>query len=181
MKLQRINQILEGKNYHYILINHFKFLENSEINNIRDFSLQFVNSEYFLNEYVADITKNWDNKLQFPFNIEMLENNDIHAKDEYIIDFLLNNFILEYKKAGIDVTNGFGDDFQFSVNVLKNYISNFKFDNKFSLLTTDDFPHTSEKVVDLYQIMNYIVDYFYFGIIPLKNNNEFITFESAYE
>ena len=161
MKLQRINQILDG----------------------RDFSLQFVYSEYFSNEYVADIRKEKpsDDWLPFPFNIELLQLNDIHLKEEVVTDFLLNNFILEYEKAKVDITNGFGENFQFSVDILKKYLSDFKFDNKFSFLTTYDFPHTSEKIVELYQIMNYIVDYFYFGIIPLKDKKEFITFEFAYE
>ncbi|SFB30952.1 hypothetical protein SAMN05660845_2522 [Flavobacterium swingsii] len=185
MKLEKTEQVIEGIDFHYILINHFKILENDTIDDLRQFTLDFANSDYFLDEYIANTKKekkiDETNFLPFAFNVKKLNKNDFKLKKESVITFIEKSFIDRFKEDEFEPTDDFYIDFKFSIKVLDDYLKKYRIDDSFTIIDIDYFPNTSEKVTELYQEMGYIVDYFYFGVIPLKNKNEFVTFELAYE
>ena len=185
MKLEKIKQVLEGIDFHYVLINHFKILENYVIDDLNQFTLDFANSEYFLDEYIANTKKekkiDKTNFLPFAFNVKKLSKNDFKLKKGSVTTFIEKSLIDSFKEPEVELTDDFYDDFKFSIKILNDYLKNYTVEESFSIIDIDDFSNKSEKVTGLYQEMGYVVDYFYFGVIPLKNKNEFVTFELAYE
>ena len=181
MKLKRIDQILGGRNCHYILLNHFKLTEGQVGSDLQTFTLNFLNSKCFVSTYIADIkkVKGVSEFLPFPFNPKQLREEDF----EVIAEPLTKQLKLHFAKMENDFrsNNKEIEWFNSSLNLLDEYMGTLDVKNYFSLISIDNFDNKSRKVADLLQKIGYVFDYFYFGIIPLKAEDEILTFELAYE
>ena len=102
MKLQRLHQIIDGNEAHYVLINHFKIIEKSSTDDLQQFALDFINSDYFKHDCVADSKKarpHLANQfLSFPFEIKKLTVDDFKIIEGNAAAHLLSYALSFYNK-----------------------------------------------------------------------------------
>jgi hypothetical protein len=94
MNLLRTKQILDGIEFHYILINKFK----SEEEFGKKFPVEFLNSSYFSQDAQIDFKKTLSDKeknqyLPFPFKIDKIELADFREVKSVTNDKLVKELI----------------------------------------------------------------------------------------
>lgn len=184
MNLHRTKQILDGKEFHYILINEFKFTEEFD----KNFPVEFLNSNYFKIDSQIDFKKSLSDKekeeyLPFPFNAEEIELSDFREFKAFTNDRMLQELTQIYSME-IGVTereSEFDKGFVNSINLIKEILNQWTGKSDYFILTIIDFENKSNKIHHLYHDMNYIHDYFYFLIGINSKRKEVLICELGYE
>ena len=186
MVLKRKQQVLEGKEHHYILINLFEFKENSNI--MESLPLGLMKSDYFKIDAKIDFKKTLtkteeDEYLPFPFVIDELEKVDFIKINSKRIGYLINEIenIYQSEFNTLEVNTEFDDNFKTSIDILRNITKSWSSESDFYILTIRNFENNNPKIHELYHDMNFIHDYFYFAIGLNEELNELIIVELGYE
>lgn len=176
MKIVRTQQKIEGNQFHYILLNQFKIEGEHLIENIAQFSVEFLQSDSFLENYSIP-KKDTDNYLPFCFNPKELDISDFNSLEGNVIDMLRERFT---KENGTDsnLYSGFNE----LLKVLSTFLSELNLNSEYSFISSGDYPLESPKINNYYKNAGFFVtDYFFFGLISFTNQKEFLTFELGHE